>query len=445
MSEPMSGKPRAQAKRRAAAQTKQDWADLNHRVSTVFTPAVPVSESDLFAGRTDQLNKVIDAANQRGQHAIVYGERGVGKTSLASVLSSRIRTVEGVDVMAPMVNCHSGQTYAGVWREAFGMISLSERKDVPGFASEPEHVPAPGLLPDDDDQITPGAVCTALATVASLQQDQGIPTLIIMDEFDRTPNGLLKRMIADTIKTLSDRAVPVTIVIVGVADTVGDLIAEHQSIERAITQVHMPRMETSEMHEILRNGTERLGMKICSGARTRIANLSQGLPSYTHRLSLESAREAIRARRRLISEDDVGKAVERVVRDTGQSLRDTYRRAISSTRSENLFEQVMLSCASAETDQFGYFAASDVRRPMTTLMGKEYDIPSFATHLKQFCEAPRGEILRRAGAARRYRYRFNNPLMQPFVIMNGIVAEYLDEDAAIIPGAGMRHPALPYG
>ena len=33
------------------------------------------------------MRRLIDAANQSGQRAIVYGERGVGKTSLANVLS----------------------------------------------------------------------------------------------------------------------------------------------------------------------------------------------------------------------------------------------------------------------------------------------------------------------------------------------------------------------
>ena len=72
----------------------------------VFTPATPVSESALFAGRMKELRRVIDTISQRGRHSMIFGERGVGKTSLASVISSRLRVPDAV-VIAPRVNCDS--------------------------------------------------------------------------------------------------------------------------------------------------------------------------------------------------------------------------------------------------------------------------------------------------------------------------------------------------
>jgi len=53
-------------------------------------------------------------------------------------------------------------------------------------------------------------------------------------------------------------------------------------------------------------------------------------------------------------------------------------------------------------------------------MKKPYEIPAFSQHLNAFCENARGPVLQRTGTARRYRFRFENPLMQPFVIMDGI-------------------------
>jgi DNA polymerase III gamma/tau subunit len=57
------------------------------RGGEVFTPSAPIDNQALFAGRVNQLNRIIGAVSQRGQHAILFGERGVGKTSLANVLS----------------------------------------------------------------------------------------------------------------------------------------------------------------------------------------------------------------------------------------------------------------------------------------------------------------------------------------------------------------------
>ena len=64
-------------------------------------------------------------------------------------------------------------------------------------------------------------------------------------------------------------------------------------------------------------------------------------------------------------------------------------------------------------------------------MGKRYELPSFARHLKHFCEPEGGDVLRREGVPRKYTYRFRNPLMQPFVAMKGVVDDLVGEDEAI--------------
>ena len=60
-------------------------------LGTVFKPTSPINREDLFAGRQSQRQDVLDAINQQGQHAVLYGERGVGKTSLANMLVPRLR------------------------------------------------------------------------------------------------------------------------------------------------------------------------------------------------------------------------------------------------------------------------------------------------------------------------------------------------------------------
>ncbi|MDE0209154.1 MAG: hypothetical protein OXJ64_04655, partial [Boseongicola sp.] len=74
--------------------------------------------------------------------------------------------------------------------------------------------------------------------------------IVIIDEFDRLSRKVAGQM-ADTIKMLSDYAVPATLVLVGVADTVSDLIQEHTSVERALIQIPMPRMSTEEIRAII--------------------------------------------------------------------------------------------------------------------------------------------------------------------------------------------------
>ncbi len=55
-------------------------------IHEAFTPGAPINSRDLFSGRKKQVDKAISTIFQRGQHAVIFGERGVGKTSLANTL-----------------------------------------------------------------------------------------------------------------------------------------------------------------------------------------------------------------------------------------------------------------------------------------------------------------------------------------------------------------------
>ena len=58
----------------------EPWTNLSFQAGQVFTPGAPISERALFSGRLNQIRKVLDTISQTGYHAVLYGERGVGKT-----------------------------------------------------------------------------------------------------------------------------------------------------------------------------------------------------------------------------------------------------------------------------------------------------------------------------------------------------------------------------
>lgn len=66
--------------------TKDQSIELSVRAGEVFTPRTPISDRELFAGRWTEINQLVDAVNETGLHVVLYGERGVGKTSLANVI-----------------------------------------------------------------------------------------------------------------------------------------------------------------------------------------------------------------------------------------------------------------------------------------------------------------------------------------------------------------------
>lgn len=394
------------------------------RLGEVFTPAAPIDRLKLFAGREPQRRAVLDAILQRGRHAVLFGERGVGKTSLASVLREYLEEV-GQSVLAPRVNCDDGDDYSAIWRKAFDDLQFIEHRRSVGFAPElREVVRSASDLIGGQDPITPHAVRMMLERLGR----QTI-LVVIIDEFDRVARRLGTQM-ADTIKMLSDQSVPATLVLVGVGESVSSLIAKHESIERALAQVLVPRMSIPELQRIVDGGLAEVSMSADASARDRIAALSQGLPHYTHLITLAAARDANDAESDTVGLDNVTAGIRSAVANAQETITTTHHRAVMSARSDSLYRQVALACALAQCDELGYFTAGSVRRPMAAIMGRPYEIASFAKHMNEFCGDERGAVLEKIGSRRNFRYRFRNPLLPPYIVMSGITSNLIGDDEA---------------
>lgn len=366
-------------------------------VVELFTPSVPIDENDLFAGRSSEIDQLVDAVLQKGQHAILYGERGVGKTSLARTFSARlIRPTKSLSSV--VVNCDPSDDFQTLWRKVYA--------DLSGDGAN---------LAETAGLITPDAVRRTLSGF-----DLTTTPIIVLDEYDKLHDADAKTLMANTIKALSDYGIPATLILVGVAKDVGELIEGHQSIGRALIQVPMPRMKPPELAEILDKRLTRVGMSITAGAKAQIVSLSRGLPHYAHLLGQLAAKAAAGSRTLRIQEGHVDQAEREALTRTHQTTRAQYHRATHSPRDGNIYKEVLLACALAEPDMLGFFPAKAVEHPLSVIMGSEYKIPKFGQHLKKLCEPDRGSILEVTGSARRFRYRFVEPLMQPYVILQGL-------------------------
>ena len=407
--------------------TDADMWKLWAQAGSVFTPGAPIDQFTLFAGRTDRVREVVNAVNQRGQHVILFGERGVGKTSLANVLAQLMASAGIQGVKSGTVNCDGTDDFASLWRKVFREMHAQRRGDIKIGLQHPEAdtetFSLDRLLPE---KVTPD-------DVRHLVESLGKRVVIVIDELDRIQDTRTTELLADTIKNLSDHSSDCTLVLVGVADSVDELIRQHQSIERALVQVQMPRMSLSELLEILQKGLAELGVTMADDVKLEIAELSQGLPHFTHLLALHSCQAAIEEKSTHVGETHLTAAIGKAVSKAQQSILSAYHKATASPRKDNLYAKVLLACALARTDDLGYFAAADVRDPMSKIAGRRYEIPAFSQHLNDFCETKKGNILHKTGSTRRFRFRFSNPMLQPYVVMHGrasglLPKEYISAD-----------------
>ena len=231
---------------------------------------------------------------------------------------------------------------------------------------------------------------------------------------------------ADTVKNLSDHTIDTTLLIVGVAQSVMDLIYEHRSIERSVIEIPMPRMSLNELSQIIEKGLAQTEVTISDSVKQKIIRLSHGLPHYTHLLALESGISAV-DRGSLVAEDeDFTASVAAIVR-TKQTVSDEYHNAVSSSYKNSRHKSTLLACALSNIDAQGFFPASSVAETLGKFVDKDCQVSDVQKHLTEFISERRGKILQRQGTSRRFRYRFSNPLMQPYTIIHSISEKLITE------------------
>src|SRR6266480_979326 len=162
------------------------WANLRREIVESFTPGTPINEAELFAGRQATIQQLQDTVLEPGRHAIIYGERGVGKTSIANIfyrpLNSELRRVFPI-----RVNGDASDTFDSLWRKVFRRIKRTHN----GNAHWADEAHSGQLTPDD-----------VVAELGDFSANDC--PLVIIDEFDRIKNEQCNVLTADVIKGLSD-------------------------------------------------------------------------------------------------------------------------------------------------------------------------------------------------------------------------------------------------
>ena len=254
--------------------------------------------------------------------------------------------------------------------------------------------------------------------------------IVVLDEFNEIQDPQTPLLLANLIKALSDAGTNVTVIVVGVADNVTQLIENHESIQRCTEQIPMPRMTSDELFEVLDKRLKQLGYTITADAKWKIINLAEGLPAYVHGLGKHACLAALVSGGCLhIEEPHVDRAIDGLIASSDRTFADVYEAATRSAQPDNLLRHVLTACALAKVS--GYFRPAAIKEPLSGILGRQVEIANFQNHLKAFIDPKRKAILQRDGEPRAYRFRFRQPAMQPFVLMKGMDIISIDVKRAL--------------
>ena len=376
--------------------------DVRSSLRKAFTPTQPIALPDLLTGRFEVLTRVYEDVLSPSQHVLLYGDRGVGKTSIARVVSVLAGGMEDSPSVAIVVSCDTTDTFSTIWQKVLREIRIPSRSVGFGRTESTESAtritPPESLMPND---------------IRIFVESCGTPLTVIIDEYDRVLDEDTRRLMTDTIKMFSDYSTPCSLVLVGVSQSVEELVDAHQSIARNLDFVHVEPMGTEQLAKIIESGLGKVGLDFERGLDYRIGELSQGYPHYTHLLGLCAGISAASRGSEVVTFRDLNKAINQALQRTAESIRLEFDRATESSQPNNIYKEVLLSCALVSKDDRGRFMHSWVQHPLERILGQQISPVRCQRHLSAFLSPERGPTLIRTGKPGRYWWRFANPQLIP--------------------------------
>lgn len=339
------------------------------RINSAFTPSSAIDDPKSFIGRKTQLGAVIANLSQSGNHLLITGLRGVGKSSFSKqiinitqgdmTLINRYNWAHlvpdaGYNYLVHSVSCDSSITcfddllhatlvgndkYPGInsmlqnegksegskitRRDREFNLGLGEAGGVRLGISTESHQEN-RVKPKTSQQIFKEAV-----RLLQAQCSDCTGLLVVVDEFDTLKN---KDGAASFIKSLDSDFVK--FVFCGVATDAGDLIADHSSISRQLTTVNIPIMENYELNEILERALIQLGslFEFDNEAKRDIVAIAEGFPYFVHFLGRKLVVEKLMNNDWTISANDLKTLLKGIHNnELGFNYYDRFRKVVGNS------------------------------------------------------------------------------------------------------------------
>ncbi|MBP2314979.1 ATP-binding protein [Azospirillum soli] len=387
----------------APAMLKGLTPELNGLLREAFTPTRPKQQlNSLFIGRTDTMKRIISAIEEERAHVILFGDRGRGKTSVANAIE---KIAGQAGYLSLKLTCSAELSFEDIFRHFLKKIpSTYYRSGVDNpFAARRSFSSFNELLPEGTFSVT--ELNEVLSGIHATH------VLLILDEYDRVTDEDFRNKLAELFKNLTDSSIPVTLLVVGVAENLDQLLGKHPSIQRSLVPVHLPLMSEQEINRLIQAGAENAGITFAPDVVERIGSFVRGLPYYAQLLGLHAARSAVSRGSTTVEREDLAYAVARCLQEAERGIVDSYARALAAERRAEL-EDVLLASALCPADPYGTFDPRELAGPGgTEPSGDALDL------LERLTREDHGGVLTQVVEPGLTRYRFRNQMMRQYVLM----------------------------
>lgn len=397
----------------------------------VFTPGqIPIRPTNVYAARGDA-EALFRKSLGRGLIPLIYGEYGVGKTSMARHVmrdaesENRLVNIESVaekSLQDVFSRCLEKLGYSVTTKRIDGATnskSLEQSGQAEANAGWIKAVIASKRVQGatTSQQIEEQFIVTSPtdSKIVEICEEAGV--VLLIDELHRA-NAAFNADLSKFLKIFGNASCRrFRIVLLGTSSDASKLVSSDPGIDRLLQEVHLKAMTPAESEYVVSKGMTDLAISISAQVQNRLVRTCVGSPSILQYLALETAEAAFSRDPRTTQMSDVEAALKAFVETKEARLNKSYVAAIESVGEIRYRKQILRAMAECEDE---YVTMEMIRARVSANVGKEIPSTALSGALRSLKEEQFGSVLsdveRPDGGGRLANYTtFKDPALKAFI------------------------------
>jgi Cdc6-like AAA superfamily ATPase len=317
-----------------------------------LSPERPIRNFEYLRGRGKEYSTLSDEISYFSSIPFIYGNRGVGKTSLARTVAQMTSSADREHIYAacspnsPMLTIFHGiaqdllnqaiQLHLIKTTETKAEYTISLKPSI-RFSIEQKH---PQIKPFSD-------INEAVRTLRDIDSyyNDSKTTIVIIDELEEMKNDD-KTLLAHLIKQIGDQEFNIRFILAGIADSVHELIGTHASVPRYICEISLDPLSAQDLINIVNEAASAVEITIDKNILYRIAIIGNGYPHFAHLIGKSLLYEAVINYAKDITDDIYKRAITRAVEGSIEELANVYNTA--TQRRDDIYRYLIWSLADCD-------------------------------------------------------------------------------------------------
>jgi len=263
-----------------------DKTKFKEQLNQYLFASGPVRDFSHLFGRSKEMALIEEALSAEGRHVFIYGDRGVGKTSLAAAAANLYQSSDNSHIQ---IGCGPDTKFYKTIEDLVDRIikrasgkrnyDVANTFSVKFYKVQWKNKTIDVSIPAVD------SMYTAVEAVEAVAPYHSETPIIVIDEFDQIDSEEERRLFSNYLKDLGDRGVNIKLIFTGVAQSLAKLLGDHKSSFRQLHTIELERLYWTPREEIVKEAVDSFGLTIDREIVHSIANISNGFPYYVHLLT----------------------------------------------------------------------------------------------------------------------------------------------------------------